>query len=335
MTVGYEATSDTTFEFFGRLSNEDTAAASMPDLNVVDLELMMHWCSSAYRTVTRDEPSDYVWQQAIPREALSHPFLMRGILAMSALHLAASTSGPQKAAYIRTAVAHQDQALALFREMLGDINLSNGKAMFAFSSLVVGFAFAFPITPDILQPLSLVDDLYRIIMLCRGTQQVLSTCHIWLEKDKDFAPYLKALDENVKLSEDVKALLKNLHYTNEQNASSDLDHDIEAYREVIERTGIALEKARHETKTISTAGWWAIKLPSAYVDDLHEHKEFALIILAYYCLVLHRLRGNWLVQDWGSRVLMVIYDFLEADRRPLLNLAMEEVFVNQSCGQIH
>ncbi|KAL1848754.1 hypothetical protein Plec18170_007765 [Paecilomyces lecythidis] len=329
----HEATSDTTFEFFGRLNNENPAAASPPDLNMVDLELMMHWCSSAYRTVTRDEPSDYVWQQAIPREALSHSFLMRGILAMSALHLAVSSSGPQKAAYIRTAVAQQDQALALFREMLGDINPSNCKAMFAFSSLVVGFAFAFPITPDPLRPLSLVDDLYRIIILCRGTQQVLSTCHKQLEQDRDFGPYLKGIDEDMNFSEDVEWVLSSLHYTNEQTASSDIDHDTETYREVIGRTGVALEKARHES-TISIAGWWAIKLPSGYVEDLHEHKEFALVILAYYCLVLYRLRENWLIQDWGPRVLTVIYDFVEVDHRHLLNLAMEEVFGSQSSGQI-
>jgi hypothetical protein len=35
-----------------------------------------------------------------------------------------------------------------FRELLGDVNESNAKAMFAFAGIVVIYTFAFPHTPE-------------------------------------------------------------------------------------------------------------------------------------------------------------------------------------------
>lgn len=297
---------------------------------MLDLELMMHWCTSTYHGMARDEHSGYLWREVVPREALSHSFLMRGILALSALDLASVNSGSKRAAYISTAVAQQNQALALFRELLGDINPSNCKAMFSFSSLVVGCALAFPVEPGSPEPLALVDDLYRIIVLARGMQGILSRAHFWLQNDEDFGPFLKGIDEDPDLSEDTKMALRILHDANEICAEKDADHDAAVYKEVINRTGIGLETTRTSSNGMTVIGWWAIKLLPKYVDDLRDHKPLALIILGYYCLILHRARYQRLIQNWGSTVMKAIYESLDIEDRSCLSLAMEEVLGDQA-----
>jgi hypothetical protein len=109
----------------------------------------MQWCNSTYQVLTRNERTDPVWRLRVPEEALSHPFLMHGILALSAVHIARTRDDHRRPTYLNTAVAHQNQALTSFRGLLNDINDSNTKAMFALSSVVVVYAFGFPHSPDL------------------------------------------------------------------------------------------------------------------------------------------------------------------------------------------
>lgn len=69
-------------------ADDDETAHSRPSLNLGDLELMMQWCNSTYQVLTRNERTDPIWRLHVPEEALSHPFLMHRILALSALHIA-------------------------------------------------------------------------------------------------------------------------------------------------------------------------------------------------------------------------------------------------------
>ncbi|GAB1196158.1 hypothetical protein APSETT444_005425 [Aspergillus pseudonomiae] len=69
-------------------ADDDETAHSRPSLNLGDLELMMQGCNSTYQVLTRNERTDPVWRLHVPEEALSHPFLMHRILALSALYIA-------------------------------------------------------------------------------------------------------------------------------------------------------------------------------------------------------------------------------------------------------
>lgn len=60
---------------------------STTELNLGDLELLQNWTMGAYTGFGDKEGDEKLWQDEIPRMALAHPFLMRGILAVSALHM--------------------------------------------------------------------------------------------------------------------------------------------------------------------------------------------------------------------------------------------------------
>lgn len=142
-----------------------------------DLMLMNNWTAFTWETLV-DQPERLkdLWQSQAVTEAYSQPFLMHGILALSALHLASlSYNRPEKSREHRAAaLRHHDQALALFRPLLSKITAHNCHAIFGFSALLVVLSFALPGFPFEENTKSPVEELLMIITLLKGVQGMCS-----------------------------------------------------------------------------------------------------------------------------------------------------------------
>ncbi|KAJ5201505.1 uncharacterized protein N7498_006168 [Penicillium cinerascens] len=314
------------FGLLGRLSGDSSTAAAPPAaLNLHDLELMMQWCNATFHTLSRDERTDAVWRNAVPEEGLSHPFLMHGILALSSLHLARTVPEPsRRAAHLNRAVVHQNQALALFRELLGDINEGNSKAMFAFASIVVVYSFGFPHTPDVQDPWACVDDLYQVLVLTRGIQQVIRSPADLL-RDGTFAPILQFDDKPAPLPENATTAIRHLYEANEACRARDPQHETDAYTVTIDNIAEMLSWVYGGTTSTVIAGRWAIKLPPRFLDLLREREPLALVMVAYYGVLLQQLKHRWCFDEWCLRVAKAVWAILDDQWRPLIHWAMTEI----------
>ncbi|KAI9925716.1 hypothetical protein AWENTII_012175 [Aspergillus wentii] len=315
---------DSSFDILGKLSVGEGTAASPVSLNFSNLELMMQWCNSTYHSLSRNGRTDPVWRSLVPEEALSQPLLMHGIMSLSALHLARTKDNHRRPEYISTAVAHQNQALALFREFLGDVNSSNAKAMFAFAGIVVVYSFGFPQTPGWKDPWTCVDDLLQVLVLCRGVQQVLSASSTSV-RDSSFGPLLRLDDYESYLPENIRSALERLQEANEAYGAHDATHETDLYHDTIEKLEQMMSAMHGGMNSMTVVCRWAIRVESAYVDLLREHRPLALVILVHYCLALHFLRHNWCLDEWGVRVSKAIWFMLDDQWRPLAQWAMMEI----------
>jgi hypothetical protein len=103
-----------------RVGKPNSEAAKQSGLSTLtlqmnDLELLHHYTTSTYLTLTQDSPEhEHVWQIVVPQLAVKHPFLMHGILASSALHLAHVLPERQQE-YTVLAANHESMALPAFR----------------------------------------------------------------------------------------------------------------------------------------------------------------------------------------------------------------------------
>ena len=92
--------------------------------------------------------------------------------------------------------------------------------------------------------------------------------------------------------------------------SSDLSQlSIAAYDGSIERLQWMYAFADVPATTHSTVRWllaWPIQLQDDYLKLLHERRPEALIILAYYGVVLHFYRDLWAVGDSGTLLINAI-----------------------------
>ena len=70
-----------------------------------------------------------------------------------------------------------------------------------------------------------------------------------------------------------------------------------------------------------------------YVDLLREHDPLALIILVYYCTILHKLRHSWCLEGWGTRIAGALWCVLggQCQWRDLMRWAMEDIFGFDIC----
>ncbi|OQE30053.1 hypothetical protein PENSTE_c002G08157 [Penicillium steckii] len=309
----------------GLLNRLGDSTSTVPVLNLHDLELMMQWCNTTFYTLSRSEQTDKVWRNNVPEEALSHPFLMHGILAVSSLHLARTGIDPSKrAAYLNRAVAHQNQALALFREILGDINESNAKAMFAFASIVVVYTFGFPQTPDVQDPWTSVDDLYQVLILTRGIQQVIRSPAEFLSQS-NFAPILQVEMTSAPLPEDASATMNQLYEANEVCGARDESHETEIYTATIDNIAEMLSCEYGGMTSSVIAGRWAIRLPARFMELLREREPMALVMLAHYGVLLKALRHRWCFGEWCVRVAKAVWAILDDQWRPLIDWAMRAI----------
>ncbi|KIV77283.1 hypothetical protein PV11_09094 [Exophiala sideris] len=128
---------------------------------ILELELMHHYSTSAYISCVglraHTETVD-VWQKFVPSESLKHEFLLNGLLAFAALHIAKLTRQPNpkvqsditgsflssSSFYFQKALEYQNLAFESFHGVLQNVTPDNCSAVFGFSILTMLFAIAIP-----------------------------------------------------------------------------------------------------------------------------------------------------------------------------------------------
>ncbi|PWY86924.1 Zn(II)2Cys6 transcription factor [Aspergillus heteromorphus CBS 117.55] len=305
----------------------DTVMPKTPvgELNIQDLELMMQWCTTTYRSVSRNSLVEGIWQGVVPREAMRHPFLMHGILALSALHLAfSSPPGPTKDDYIRTAQTHQSQAVAGLSKVTGSLDRSNCNAAFALSSIMVVFSFALPITAarTATPPAGVLDELFEIFRFTRGSVDVQGEI-IESVADGEFSPLLEYDNSQPKMPDTSRLAIMSLSRMNATLAGRDAAHEKDTYDTTIRYLGYSLDKLARGGETMIIAFQWIFQIPPRYLDLLRARQQFALVILAHYAVIIHSLRGHWWMGEWGARLIREIGQHLGADWRDSISWVVD------------
>lgn len=135
-----------------------------------DLELMHHFTTDVCKTLSARKEVQDVWGLVMPQMAFSCDYLMHGILALSALHLA-TLKAKNKSSYIDCSMAHFHCSLSTYNQVLPNIAADNCLTLFALSSLVTVHVCALPIVDEAGPYLERIMTLFN---MCRGVETILS-----------------------------------------------------------------------------------------------------------------------------------------------------------------
>jgi hypothetical protein len=296
------------------------------DLHLHDLELMHHYSTVSYKTISNRETFSTLFQTVVPREALEHPFLMHGILSLSALHLVQQNKDTEhRKIYAELATRHQTLALTLFRKELNSITPSNCQALFAFSSIAAVLAFAFSQSTDA-QTLSPIDEMLQIFKLCRGISEILKTARDWIKES--WVAVLLTFDQKrdpTLVPQDVRDRITQLSRIHEDTARTGLLLDEkEACASAIAELMDTFERIYSDWDHV-TIFRWPILVDPLYLSLVRDRKPMAIVIMGYYCVALHTINDRWWLAGWTHLLLKSLYSELNASWKEVLTWPLKAV----------
>lgn len=293
-----------------------TACETVARLTKCEKSLLQHYTNFTYKTIATDLETQYLWGPALVQIAYHHNFLMKALLALTALHLAEQGSTiTDKQEYMLAASRFQDEAMAPYRIAVANANKSNCHAILAFTHLLVLYCFA---TEQEDENLLLVAERENITplwlsflrsgcsMLCSvwetleiGPVQALAAA--W-EKQFDLP---KSID--ILISQSLDELLGAVPPPSSTDAWS--DQECIEYRDAASFLALAISCS----KTIGQpwTAWdvlriWPVRLSEGFMVMLAASHPGALVLLAHYCVLLMNIEDQWYFRGRATRMIQVI-----------------------------
>ena len=267
----------------------------------------------------------------MPHLGLEYPFMMHGLLALSALHMA-NLQPNRHAELIAKAALHEQHALPVFRTALSNLTKENSHAVFAFSALVVHYAQAIAIQPADaeISGQSAGDILPAWFCLIRGMKSLLHKMWPWLE-DGPFSSLFQhrgpPIDCTLNSDDDHFTALLPL-FSLSSSRTAEKEEDLLICRAALQelRREAALPSSPHHTIGTKVAPLiWPIVVSEEYIQLVLSGFPEALVILAYFCVLLRQAESSWHLQHQAERILEAITQRLDMSWTPWLEWPRQRV----------
>lgn len=277
-------------------------APTTSELNLVDLSLMHHWTISTADTISNHSNIQQLWRINIPHLATHHPFLMHGLLAISALHLRSTTEDPVKSAhFLSTAAHHHEHAVRGIAACLSRINQENCDALVVSSCLVVIYSFVSSrVDGAAVRPGLNPNSIAAWVPLIRGVHSILKQSWNWVNNGPLFPLIrqyeLSSTDEGLDPeTENVLSDLYRLCTDRSLPGSEELSDTAisTAYFSAIAELRKSFATIKEWESVIGSIFVWPITATDKFVELLVERRPRALVIFMHYCALFTLVEEFW------------------------------------------
>jgi hypothetical protein len=255
---------------------------------------------------------------------------MRGILSLSALHLARYR--PEKRdIYLSQAMQQHDLGLRIATTILPNASPENASAVYLFSALTLFFTLASP-RKDSDFLLVGENGIAEWMLLVKGTSYIIDSMYDSLLQGS-LAPMFIAGHKRNDLRQKIMA---------NTPAEGDPIHDL---AQLIKDTTInqqskqvyigAIELLHNSFTFIYQQGipgfeigdvfTWVFRVSDDYLQLLHTHEQEALVIFAFFCVVLKRLDSHWWAEGWSIHLISKIYKLLDGEHKLWVRWPIEQI----------
>ncbi|KAI0185436.1 hypothetical protein EV127DRAFT_456210 [Xylaria flabelliformis] len=252
---------------------------------------LFHHPSSLQLITNKEDAQDL--QQMIITSALSTPYLMDAMLALAALHLGALASDVSMQKHYRhQAMNLQTRALAIYNAVCPEVTEHNCTALLMYSSFI-GMHMLHETVTSQADSLELLDRFIQFAGLYHGVGTVTNrTWHIIREsKLSSIISLIEAADKSeqsyVSISDELLTLLGAAR-DRLRPSSFQACHD-------------AVQSLR-----------WVFKQHNALLAPMSRHIPEALVIMAYWGVLLHYERDFWVFGQGGQLLIEAISNYLGA-----------------------
>ncbi|OTA55215.1 hypothetical protein K449DRAFT_176461 [Hypoxylon sp. EC38] len=246
------------------------------------------------------QPMEFLVQECMTL-ALSTPYLMNQLLALSAQHLSI-VSRDKTNAYLDLATQLQTGALRSFSKTMEDTSEDGVVARFLFSSLVGVQALAQTLSANRDNFDKHMEGVVDCMKLQRGVR-IIGENSWTILRESSLSKWITSIEEFEKLDDDV--LPGGLHDLHEMLLSSEMDKkSIGACAEAVQGLGFLHRRLdAPNTWGIHAPMNWPTLVSGDYIHLLGDRRPEALVVLAHWAAYLHRCRGFWAFGDAGAHLI--------------------------------
>ncbi|KAJ5375158.1 Protein of unknown function DUF3468 [Penicillium concentricum] len=293
-------------------------------LSIENTHLFDHYLNYTYKTISCGSDTDSAFRIIVPELAAQFPFLLHGMLACSALHLASSNPQNQRS-YMLQAIRHQDQALPAFHLATMQVDTNNSQAILAYAFFLVVYGLSSESEDEILflgNDREASSPSSNWISLLRNGCSML--CNVWTELTQgSLAPFTAIWRDDLSFAADpsdtlLVSLLSAMPDSSEAVAYDQIlsDNNMYIYRDAALKLAEAFEFIRRFGATLSVwdalSSWLTRVLPE-YFDLLDHNHPGALLLLAYYAVLLKPLQTEWFLRGRVTKLMDEIGRRLDGD----------------------
>lgn len=252
--------------------------------------------------------------EAVFQSAVSAPYLMDELLAFSALHLSTLQSDiAGKAEYLRQAAELQTRGLALFNSVKPQVRNENCIAMLAFASFI-GMHSLFDAVNSCPDSIDL-DKITNYLKLHRGVGAI--TDQSWhVLRHSEIRHIIDSIEAGSELyhqqfgdtENECDQLMSLVHESSDKLGP----RSYKACREAVEALHWVFGVRRTVSQVYSTQIIlaWPVRISADFVELLEQRQPIALIILAYWAVLLHADRDFWAFGHAGRNLINCLLAYL-------------------------
>ncbi|PGH00593.1 hypothetical protein GX51_05692 [Blastomyces parvus] len=298
---------------------------------MLDLQLMHHFSTSTYATLSCHPPIRNFWKGPVVQMACGCDYVMRTVLAVSALHLA-HHSRDRKEIYTSTALTYHRIAAREAMNLMSNIKKEDANNLFVFSVLTIFFALGGPKGSSgdtfFFEDCSFPEWLF----LLRGTKSLLELLGPELMEGTLGPMFAQAkrsrrwtedghhgADTPMKVPLDELATLVRITVSDEE-ARGIYAHAIDELRSLSELFADASQLI-----DITDAFTWIYQVLDEFLPLLKVPTQESVAIFSYFCVFLKRLEIHWWMQGWSERLIRKAHKILDEEHKLWITWPAEEI----------
>jgi hypothetical protein len=289
------------------------------------ISTLHHYNTSTSYTMANVSGLQIFMRVTLPQIGFSHPFVLHSILALSALHLSHYKMADSKSHYLSQAQYHYEAGLRIATLLLPDINQDTCPPLYIFTTIC--YLFTLGVGPKPGDFLIFSDSgIAEWLLLFQGMKSILESNYDILCRS-ELAPLFQISSSIVNSStandEHLKELVEIITMT------SSKDPDFQVYITAVENLSKSFPASpspgkRERASCPQQVFVWLFRLSEQYVACLQQRKPVAMVILAYFCVLLNDLSSSWWIKGWAEHLISEIYASLTAEHRLWIRWPMEE-----------
>ena len=283
--------------------------------------------------MSNDGDLNHIWQKYLVEWGIEFPSILHLILALSALHLA-HEQPTLRDQYLQQADEHFTFGIRSVTSVLSQLNAENCQKIYMSAILICFIYFGRGPRPNEYLIFS-ASGPAEWLMLMRGVRLIVQSHRTRVfsgllepkpnDQSHDLTPEMRSeLHEHTVHTEAVQRLIER-DISNEEDRGWHLDaikNLLEIMREVYERRSATSSGVDLMDLLIG----WVYRLSEEMVGSLERKEPYALVILAYWAVLLKHMDSAWFMDGWAEHVLSGISTCLDEEFRPWIEWPMKQVF---------